>query len=154
MTTLVSAVTPVGTQGSHADMLDTQVTLLAALACRSIAVPLSPAFPSPELQYVIDHSEASLLVSSTKLLAKADDVLSSGLAVIPKRLELRKHQGGAEHEVVSLEGEDAGEAGMMLYTSGTTNRPVCLILFSHSLASHSAETTYLLMALTERSFAS
>jgi acyl-CoA synthetase (AMP-forming)/AMP-acid ligase II len=108
----------------------TQVTLLAALACRSIAVPLSPAFPTPELQYVLDHSEASLLVSSSKFLAKADEVLSSGLAVAPKRLELGKHQGGAEHETVPLEGEDAGEAGMMLYTSGTTNRPVRLIPIS------------------------
>ncbi|KAK0391855.1 hypothetical protein NLU13_1354 [Sarocladium strictum] len=107
---------------------DYVVTLLAALACRSIAVPLSPAFPTPELQYVIDHSEASLLVLSTKFLTRADDVLSSGLAVIPKRLELGKHQGGADHEVVSLEGEDAGEAGMMLYTSGTTNRPKGVLL--------------------------
>lgn len=134
-------------------MLNTKVTLLAALACRSIAVPLSPAFPTPELQYVIDHSEASLLVSSTKFLTRADDVLSSGLAVIPKRLELGKHQGGADHEVVSLEGEDAGEAGMMLYTSGTTNRPVCLMLSSNSLASQTEEI-YLLMVLIERSPAS
>ena len=87
-------------------------------------MPLSPAFPIPELQYVLDHSEASLLVSSTKFLSKADQVLSSGLATPPKRIELLKHQGGAEHEAVPLEDADASDAGMMLYTSGTTNRPV------------------------------
>lgn len=44
--------------------------------------------------------------------------------VTPKHVVLAKHQSGAPHEAVALEAEaDAGPAGMMLYTSGTTNRP-------------------------------
>jgi len=102
------------------------VTLLAIFAARSIAVPLSPAFPAPELQYILEHSEASLLLSSSKFDVKAKEVLGTDLAKKPTHVPLTKYQGGGTHEKVTLECEDAGRAGMMLYTSGTTNRPVSL----------------------------
>lgn len=100
------------------------MTLLAAFAARSIAVPLSPAFPAAELQYILNQSEASLLVSSAKFAAKAKEVLATELVSRPAQLELQKHLGGAAHEHVELGNADPGGAGMMLYTSGTTNRPV------------------------------
>ncbi|KAI8251054.1 hypothetical protein K4K58_009205 [Colletotrichum sp. SAR11_239] len=107
---------------------DYVVTLLAAFAARSIAVPLSPAFPAAELQYILNQSEASLLVSSAKFAAKAKEVLATELVSKPAQLELEKHQGGAPHEQVELDSPDAGGAGMMLYTSGTTNRPKGVLL--------------------------
>ena len=100
------------------------VTLLAILASRSIAVPLAPAFPPPELQYILDHSEASLLVSSAKFAAKAREVMETELASKPTHVELAKFQGGGARDEVALDCADPGQAGMMLYTSGTTNRPV------------------------------
>ena len=101
------------------------MTLLAILAARSIAVPLSPAFPPPELQYILDHSEASLLLSSAKFAAKAREVMATELASKPSLLELTKFQGGGVFRDVELAAGDSGLAGMMLYTSGTTSRPVC-----------------------------
>jgi acyl-CoA synthetase (AMP-forming)/AMP-acid ligase II len=101
------------------------VTLLAILAARSVAVPLSPAFPAPELQYILDHSEASLLLSSAKFAAKAEEVMVTQLASKPTLVELTKFLGGGDHQDVELASTDPGRAGMMLYTSGTTNRPVC-----------------------------
>ena len=94
------------------------------MAARSIAVPLSPAFPAPELQYILNQSEASLLVSSSKFASKAKEVLATELNTKPAHLELQKHQGGGDHVKVELGDADPGEAGMMLYTSGTTNKPV------------------------------
>ncbi|KAF5003966.1 hypothetical protein FDECE_9506 [Fusarium decemcellulare] len=107
---------------------DYVVTLLAVMAARSIAVPLSPAFPAPELQYILNQSEASLLVSSAKFASKAKEVLATDLTVKPAHIELQKHVGGGVHERVSLGDSDPGEAGMMLYTSGTTNRPKGVLL--------------------------
>lgn len=107
---------------------DYVVTLLAVMAARSIAVPLSPAFPAPELQYILNQSEASLLVSSTKFTPKAKEVLATDLTSKPAHLELAKHMGGGSHEDVALGDSDPGEAGMMLYTSGTTNRPKGVLL--------------------------
>ncbi|WAO84417.1 Hypothetical protein NCS54_00163000 [Fusarium falciforme] len=107
---------------------DYVVTLLAAMAARSIAVPLSPAFPAPELQYILNQSEASLLVSSAKFAAKAKEVLATDLTAKPAHLELQKPVGGGTHEKVELGDSNPGEAGMMLYTSGTTNRPKGVLL--------------------------
>ncbi|KND90981.1 Acyl-CoA synthetase family member 3, mitochondrial [Tolypocladium ophioglossoides CBS 100239] len=107
---------------------DYVVTLLAAIAARSIAVPLSPAFPAPELQYILNHSEASLLVSSFKFTPRADEVLATELTSKPAHLELAKHVGGQEKEAVALEDTDPAGAGLMLYTSGTTNRPKGVLL--------------------------
>ena len=87
-------------------------------------MPLCPAFPPPELQYIIDHSEALILVSSAKFADKARDVLKTDLAKRPVHMQLAKHLGHGLHEEVILDGGEAGKAGMMLYTSGTTSRPV------------------------------
>jgi Acyl-CoA synthetases (AMP-forming)/AMP-acid ligases II len=101
------------------------VIWLAILAAKAIAVPLSPAFPPPELQYILNHSEALLLLSSAKFSSKAQEVLKTELDVQPTFVQLEKFQGGGPHEHVELEEKsDPGAAGMMLYTSGTTNRPV------------------------------
>ncbi|KAH6900482.1 hypothetical protein B0T10DRAFT_470826 [Thelonectria olida] len=107
---------------------DYVVTLLAVMAARSIAVPLSPAFPAAELQYILNQSEASLLVSSSKFTSKANEVLATELTTNPAHLELAKHQGQGNFEQVALDNSDPGEAGMMLYTSGTTNRPKGVLL--------------------------
>lgn len=104
------------------------MTLLAVLAARAIALPLSPGFPASELRYILNQSEANLLVSSAKFASKADEVLAAGLDSTPAYLRLEKHLGGSAHERVVLGEEDAGQAAMMLYTSGTTNRPVSLLL--------------------------
>lgn len=106
------------------------MTLLSILGTHSIALPLSPAFPAHELQYILDQSQAAMLLSSKKFEGKAEEVLKEKLATPPKHVKLEKRMGGAEPTSVTLEGPEDGEGGMMLYTSGTTNRPVyplCLV---------------------------
>lgn len=105
-------------------LLKKKVTLLAILAAKSIAVPMSPAFPASELQYILNHSEALMLLSSAKFTPKAQEVLKTELDVEPTFVQLSKFQGGSAHEKVTLSKTGPGAAGMMLYTSGTTNRPV------------------------------
>ncbi|KAH7313465.1 hypothetical protein B0I35DRAFT_451983 [Stachybotrys elegans] len=108
---------------------DYVVTLLAAVAARAIAVPLSPAFPASELQYILNQSEASLLVSSAKFASKATQVLATDLTSSPIHLELPKHMGDdGPPGPVHLDDANPGGAGMMLYTSGTTNRPKGVLL--------------------------
>lgn len=103
------------------------VTLLSILGAHSIALPLSPAFPSHELQYILEQSQASLLLSSAKFEGKALEVLNEGLETNPKLVKIEKKMSGAEHVKIVLEGPSDGEGGVMLYTSGTTNRPVSVL---------------------------
>ncbi|PTB65994.1 acetyl-CoA synthetase-like protein [Trichoderma citrinoviride] len=110
---------------------DYVVTFLAILAARAIAVPLSPAFPVPELEYVVNHSEASLLVSSPKFASKAQQLLAADLTSKPTYVEMPKHveSAVADGEHVPLEDDlNPGQAGLMLYTSGTTNKPKGVLL--------------------------
>lgn len=64
-------------------------------------------------------------MSSPKFAAKAKELLAAELVSKPTHVVLAKHLGGGVHEKVELDAQaDTGKAGMMLYTSGTTNRPV------------------------------
>ncbi|KAI0203460.1 hypothetical protein F4808DRAFT_20339 [Astrocystis sublimbata] len=118
---------------------DYVVTFLAVIAARAIALPLSPPFPAPELQYILTQSQASLLLHSAKFASKAAEVLKTPWPEtspnaepelkptlrsieVPKRLGLG--QDNTVFETVTLtEDTDTEGAGMMLYTSGTTARP-------------------------------
>ncbi|KAI1091536.1 acetyl-CoA synthetase-like protein [Rostrohypoxylon terebratum] len=114
---------------------DYVVTYLAVLASHAIALPLSPPFPAPELQYILSQSGAILLLHSSKYASKVDEVLntpSKELDVIPSPtpIELPKHYGAISEtfEPVELVEDKVEGAGMMLYTSGTTNRPKGVLL--------------------------
>lgn len=110
----------------YVGVLMSEVTLLAILATDAIAVPLSPAFPTGELQYILDNSGAKVLLASKKYAAKAREVLDAGLEIEPV-LDIKEKitVGGRVSEGVELEGLSQSRGGMMLYTSGTTSRPVC-----------------------------
>ena len=101
------------------------VTLLSILGSNAIAVPLSAGFPANELRYILNNSQTTRLLSSSKFQSKADEVVHDGLeAPCPVQM-LEPHEPTSpapDHVTIQGESDDAG--GMMLYTSGTTNRPV------------------------------
>ena len=104
------------------------MTLLSIFACDSIAVPMSSSFPATELRYILENSEAAALLSSRKFQDKAEETLKEGLDQLPKKpllsiVEKRRH--GSGHDEVQLVHLPMKKGGMMLYTSGTTSRPVC-----------------------------
>ncbi|KAI1331031.1 acetyl-CoA synthetase-like protein [Xylariaceae sp. FL0255] len=128
---------------------DYVVTFLAILSLRAIALPLSPPFPAPELQYIIEQSGATLLLHSSKFASKAQEVITTGTTdksttPVLKSAEMRKHTSlSAENnpmefdQVVLSEEGDLEGAGMMLYTSGTTARPKGVLLPESALTAQS-----------------
>ncbi|EMT72766.1 Acyl-CoA synthetase family member 3, mitochondrial [Fusarium odoratissimum] len=111
------------------------VTLLAILACNAIAVPLAPSFPAPELRYIINNSEALVLISSAKYASKAEEVLTEGLDSIPLfyQLDGTRNISTIEEEVKLRDFSDEPRGGMMLFTSGTTARPKGVVLSQTNL---------------------
>lgn len=104
------------------------MTLLSILAAHAIAVPLSPAFPAHELRYILDQSESLMLLSSDKFQSQADDVLKEGMATTPINYKQEKIMMGKTDDYVTLEQPTSDQGGLMLYTSGTTNRPKGVLL--------------------------
>lgn len=101
------------------------MTLLSILGSNGIAVPLSSGFPASELRYILDNSEALILLSSNKFRSKAEEVLKEGLERQVKHGNVEKKESDAtSSQQVQLEELEDDIGGMMLYTSGTTNRPV------------------------------
>lgn len=104
------------------------MTLLSILGSNAIAVPLSSGFPASELRYILDNSESMMLLSSTKFKPKADEVLKEGLErTVELEVVEKRRSGAASSEGIEFEELEDGRGGMMLYTSGTTSRPVSII---------------------------
>lgn len=101
------------------------MTLLSILACDAIALPISPAFPLTELKYILHNSQASILLATEKYIRKAQEVVQAGLDNTCVLQIVEKIRVGAElpgH--IRFRDIESVQAGLMLYTSGTTSRPV------------------------------
>lgn len=111
------------------------VTYLAILTSSAIAVPLAPSFPPNELRYILNNSEAALLVSSESHAKLAETVLQDGLdeTPIPHQLAAFDQESEEIFEVEWIDTVNSSTCGMMLYTSGTTARPKGVLLSEATL---------------------
>jgi acyl-CoA synthetase (AMP-forming)/AMP-acid ligase II len=114
--------------------LEVVVTIHAARKCNLVAVPLSYRFNAEEMQYVIDNSDATVVVIDAEqaaLVASVRDRLPKLRAVVVFGGDVPPGTGFlAWHDVIANQpaGEPdiaaTSEAGAaMIYTSGTTGKP-------------------------------
>lgn len=116
--------------------LEVMATLHAARKAALIAVPLSYRFNADEMQYVIDNSDATLVVVDAEqapLVAEIRDRIPKVRAVIvfggpvPPGCEdwdrVLDGESVEEPEVPKAREQAAGLGAQMIYTSGTTGKP-------------------------------
>jgi len=96
------------------------VTLLGVFAKGAVAVPLCTTHPDGEWRYAVEQSGAGTVVVSDMFSDRVE-----ALGWTDKVVRIQKHVGDRETDKVGIEGSVEG-GGLMLYTSGTTSRPVCL----------------------------
>ncbi|MEX2267609.1 MAG: AMP-binding protein [Acidimicrobiia bacterium] len=112
--------------------LEVLVTIHAARKSLLVAVPLSYRFTADEMAYVIDNSDATLVVID----AEQAPMLASVRDQLPKLREVIVYGGdvpaGMRSWAETLEGQpttepkaapDASAGAAMIYTSGTTGKP-------------------------------
>ncbi|KAF2643244.1 acetyl-CoA synthetase-like protein [Massarina eburnea CBS 473.64] len=78
-----------------------------------------------------------MLLSSGKFQSKADEVLREGMETSPINYRQEKIMMGKTDDCVTLEQPESDKGGMMLYTSGTTNRPKGVLLPQEVLTAQS-----------------
>jgi acyl-CoA synthetase (AMP-forming)/AMP-acid ligase II len=106
-----------------------KVTFLSILSHDAIAVPLAPTHPILELRYILENSEALLFLSTEKYREKAKEVVKEGSSYTARLHILSKiAEGAVSSESVTFDSTAFDHAGLMLYTSGTTNRPKGVVL--------------------------
>lgn len=103
--------------------------LLSILASDAIALPLSPSFPALELKYILENSQAKMLLATERYASKAEELVSqTGLSLDPIvdiRPKIVSNDASSEQQQRHQDTEmRESKGGLMLYTSGTTNRPV------------------------------
>jgi len=113
------------------------VTLLSIFANHGIAVPLCTTHPNHELRYIVDNSEALVLLSSDKFKEKAQDVIKEEVRNKPIVAVEKIKEGKKSSEHITLETPKSEKGGMMLYTSGTTSRPKGVVLSQSALTAQS-----------------
>ena len=70
-----------------------------------------------------------MLLSSAKFHSKAQEVMKGNLEKKPITGSIEKRSGGGSSgQHITLQDSGDRHGGMMLYTSGTTNRPVCTVI--------------------------
>lgn len=83
-----------------------------------IAVPLCISYPFPSLQYVIEDTDAAIIISGSEY----EEILNPFSTDSQKRF-IRLSAGIPEVEIKDLPSIDPNRGAMILYTSGTTNLP-------------------------------
>ena len=92
-------------------------TLWAIGLSGGIAVPLCLTHPLPSLQYVLEDTEASVIVVSPAYQSLLQDYAAE------HNIRLLLTDDASQTEGVTLPGIDASRSALILYTSGTTNKP-------------------------------
>ncbi|MBU2709127.1 non-ribosomal peptide synthase/polyketide synthase, partial [Zooshikella marina] len=103
--------------------IDMVVAIIAVLKAGGAYVPLDPSYPAERLAYMLEDSQASVLISDSHLVSKLNLSADQFLCVDDEYVQ----QQLAQQSVVNLDtqhiGVTATHLAYVIYTSGSTGKP-------------------------------
>ncbi len=126
-------------------LLDNQtgfsLSFFAVMYARAVAVPLDIQYSREQIENVIRHSQAKMVILSQKMFQKWGEQITGIplLAVDSKSFLDHLRQGGGACDRFSeneARGEDGEDLAVLFYTSGTTDLPKAVMLTHHNLLSN------------------
>lgn len=111
--------------------LELPVTLLAVLKTGAACVPLDPAYPKERLAYMLEDSQASLVLTQPGLLAEVTDFEAEVIT-----LDASWMQFASESTAPVQSGVKPENLAYVIYTSGSTGKPRGVLLSHLGLVNH------------------
>ena len=117
----------VGRPGRVALLLDHGAPIVSGfmgvLKAGAIAVPLDPEYPANRINFILEDSEAELILSSGKLLTRAAELVRHGRKVLNiEDLDVQ------ERPTAALPRGKPNSTAYLIYTSGSTGKPKGVML--------------------------
>ncbi len=114
--------------------LEMIIGLLAILKAGAAYVPLDPAYPKERLDFMLNDTQASIVITFSSLLESLPWGLASVICL------------DRDSHVISEQGQDnpairmtAADAAYVIYTSGSTGRPKGVVITHGAVINHSAD---------------
>ncbi|HEY0734967.1 MAG TPA: amino acid adenylation domain-containing protein, partial [Herpetosiphonaceae bacterium] len=101
--------------------LELIVALLGVLKAGGVYVPLDPAYPQDRLQYMLDDSQAPVLLTQERLCHQLLEINIEKLRVVTLDADWRSI--AQEHDVAPACRNSAENLAYVIYTSGSTGKP-------------------------------
>jgi acyl-CoA ligase (AMP-forming) (exosortase A-associated) len=109
--------------------LEAVVALWGVWTAGAIAVPIHESLRSRQVEHIVSDSDAALLVSARRKLARLDEAARAGRPV----LELEPGPAPAKTPGADAAGPSGQDPAAILYTSGSTGRPKGILLSHDNL---------------------
>lgn len=120
--------------------LEMMVGMLGILQAGGAYVPLDPEYPDDRLAYMLEDSQAAIVLTQKKLKEKLSCLLSKGVQLIAldkQWSEINDSAADLEAKQVKLQKEvKAHHLAYMIYTSGSTGQPKGVMVEHRGLVNH------------------
>lgn len=115
--------------------LDMIVALFAILKAGGACVPLDPAYPRPRIEFMVQDSNAAVILTQKHLAGTIPDVKHAKIVLVDEPI----HDRRPDSEKNPVASGSPADAAYLIYTSGSTGKPKGVVITQEAIANHSLD---------------